>query len=78
VVLPGISFSRERRFPKEKTKTKGGDGEESGRGDILSTPGPGEYGVQRMFDHSERNILEGFKDIDAIYEKYKDESRGLL
>lgn len=74
----GISFSRERRFPKDKTKTK--DGEDGGGegGDLLSTPGPGQYRVQRMFDHSERNPLEGFKDIDAIYEKYKDESRGLL
>ena len=63
MVLPGISFSRERRFPKEKTKSKASDGEDGG-GDILSTPGPGEYGVQRMFDHSESNALEGFKDIE--------------
>ena len=69
--LPGISFSRERRFPKEKAS----DGEDGG-GDIQGNMEVNECSItQRGTPWKASKTLK--KDF-AIYEKYKDESRGLL
>jgi hypothetical protein len=69
----GFKFPIAPRFSKDKkTSTNSTETTSNEGGDLLATPGPGQYTVPRLFDPT-NSSLEKRKDFDEIYEKYRDD-----
>jgi hypothetical protein len=58
------------------TRSKQREAEEKENGNLLATPGPGQYSVTRLFEPDVTNPLVKRKDFENIFERYKDDPPG--